>query len=138
MKGADADSAVALWRDEQGDGATKLLVVRQALAVRRARPECFGPGLNGGCHRLDVSGPGRTHVAGFRRGAVGGGGVIALGTRLPVGLDAAGGWHHTELILPAGTWVGQFAEDTFQGSVPVARLLGEFPVALLITQGMEE
>jgi (1->4)-alpha-D-glucan 1-alpha-D-glucosylmutase len=62
------------------------------------------------------------------------GGVVAVATRLPVGLEASGGWQDTALTLPTGAW-----QDLFTGArhvadaagLRLAPLLDRLPVALL-------
>ncbi|HWE91533.1 MAG TPA: malto-oligosyltrehalose synthase, partial [Pseudonocardiaceae bacterium] len=74
-------------------GAAKLLVVRRALRLRRERPELFH-----GYRPLSAEGPAAGHVLAFARD-----GLVAVATRLPIGLDRAGGWRDTVLPLPDGT-----------------------------------
>ena len=62
------------------------------------------------------------------------GGVVAVATRLPVGLSIAG-WGDTALPLPTGAWRdlltgGRFVSDA--EGLPVAGLLERLPVALLV------
>ena len=71
----------------------KLAVVLSALTLRRDRPELFTTYAP-----VAATGEAAEHVLAFDRG-----GVVAVATRLPVGL-AARGWGDTELALPAGTW----------------------------------
>ncbi len=75
-------------------GEAKLLLVHQALTLRRDHPELFG-----GYTPLAAVGDSAGHLIAFDRG-----GAIALATRLPVGLAAAGGWGDTVLPLPEGRW----------------------------------
>jgi len=50
-----------------------------------------------------------------------------------VGLDAAGGWGDTLLILPGGTFTDVVTGWRFDGGeIPVRELLSRFPVALLL------
>ena len=67
------------------------------------------------------------------------GGAITVATRLPAGLEAAGGWGDTTLDLPAGTWRdvltdGSVAERARAGSTALADLLATHPVALLVRE----
>ena len=57
------------------------------------------------------------------------GGAITVGTRLPVGLAAAGGWGDTTITLPAVTDL--LTGRPHRGQVRLADLLGDYPVALL-------
>ena len=68
-------------------GAAKLWLVRQALTVRRDRPELFT-----GYQPLPATGPAAEHLVAFDRG-----GAITVATRLPVTLHRSGGWRDTEL-----------------------------------------
>ena len=109
-------------------GAAKLLVVSRALRLRRDRPELFT-----GYLPLSASGPSADHLVGFDRG-----GVVAIGTRLPIGLAARGGWGDTVLTLATGTWRNVlYGKDspTSTGSVPVDAMLRDYPVAILVREG---
>jgi (1->4)-alpha-D-glucan 1-alpha-D-glucosylmutase len=105
-------------------GAAKLLVVSRTLRARRDHPEWFD-----GYTPVAVSGAAADHVVAFDRG-----GVVAVATRLPVRLAAAGGWGDTALQVPNGAW-----RDLFTGTrvvadaagAPVGELLARLPVALL-------
>jgi (1->4)-alpha-D-glucan 1-alpha-D-glucosylmutase len=109
------------WRPDRDDpeGAAKLLVVSRALRLRRDRP-----GLFSGYAPVTADGPAAEHAVAFDRG-----GAVAVGTRLPVRLERDGGWRDTTLALPAVTDV--LTGRSFTGTVRVADLLAEHPVALL-------
>ncbi len=77
----DHRAAVLAGTDED-DAATKLHVTCTALTLRRERPELFT-----GYAPVPAVGDRAGHVVAFDRG-----GAIAVATRLPVGLAAAGGW----------------------------------------------
>jgi (1->4)-alpha-D-glucan 1-alpha-D-glucosylmutase len=110
---ADLDrlAPAEVWarRDE---GLPKLLVTRDALHLRRRRPEAF---RNGSYEVLAVHGAGAEHVVAFARA----GEVAVVVPRLPVTLERAGGWRDTTVDLP------------WKRAVALGELLGEFPVALL-------
>jgi (1->4)-alpha-D-glucan 1-alpha-D-glucosylmutase len=112
------------WLPEVDDsGAAKLLVVSRALRLRRDRPELFT-----GYTPVTADGPAAEHLVGFDRG-----GAITLATRLPVGLERAGGWGDTRVALPAGRWVDQLTgREHDGGSARLADAFERFPVALLI------
>jgi (1->4)-alpha-D-glucan 1-alpha-D-glucosylmutase len=99
-------------------GAAKLLVVSRALRLRRSRPFT-------GYRAVYAVGPASEHVVAFDRG-----GVVAVATRLPVGLAARGGWAGTTLDLPPGDWTdiltGRPVVDT-----TLASIMDTYPVALL-------
>jgi len=97
----------------------KAAVVMSALTLRRDRPELFTT-----YEPVTATGEAADHVLAFDRG-----GVVAVATRLPVGL-AARGWGDTRLALPPGTWT-----DVLTGRPASARLrdlLASYPVALLV------
>jgi (1->4)-alpha-D-glucan 1-alpha-D-glucosylmutase len=104
-----------------GGGAAKLWVTRQALHARREHPELFT-----GYTPLRATGPAADHLVTFDRG-----GAVALATRLPVGLVAAGGWLDTELELP-DRYVDALTGREQEGRVLVADVLDRYPVALLL------
>jgi (1->4)-alpha-D-glucan 1-alpha-D-glucosylmutase len=101
-------------------GAAKLALTREALTLRRDRPELFTAYAP-----VDARGPRADHVLAFDRG-----GAITVATRLPVGLEAAGGWGETELSLPDGDWHDVITDRP--ASPKLADLLSELPVALLV------
>jgi (1->4)-alpha-D-glucan 1-alpha-D-glucosylmutase len=102
-------------------GAAKLLVTSRALRLRRDR------GLTGYAP-VWARGPAAAHVLAFDRG-----GVIAVATRLPVGLDRRSGWADTELPLPAGIWSDVLTGTRFSGPrAPLSQIMVRYPVALLV------
>lgn len=116
------------WLPEiDASGAVKLLVVSRALRVRRDRPQLFS-----GYTPLPATGPAAQHCVAFDRG-----GVIAVATRLPIGLADLGGWAGTRLTLPSGTWRNVLAGADLPGirnSVVLAEMLNDYPVAILIRE----
>ncbi|MEU4218652.1 malto-oligosyltrehalose synthase [Actinoplanes sp. NPDC026623] len=106
-------------------GAAKLLVTSRTLRLRRNRPELFT-----GYRPAFADGRIRDHVLAFDRG-----GVVAVATRLPVGLSRHGGWHDTSLSLDGHTWTEVFTNTSYGGSrLAVADLLHTYPVALLVRE----
>lgn len=89
LDASDADAAAA-----------KLLVVAHTLRLRRERPELFG-----GYRVVTAVGEASGHVVAFDRGASGGG-AIAVATRLPIGLEARGGWRDTAVLVPRASAAG--------------------------------
>lgn len=114
--------------DEPGNadptGAVKLLITVAGLRIRRSLPDRFTQYVP-----LRVSGASAEHVLAFDRG-----GVIAAVTRLPVALEAGGGWLDTRLELPAGRWIDQLSGNPFTGTVAVAQLFAPRPVAMLVRE----
>ena len=102
-------------------GAAKLWVTTSALRARRDRPELFT-----GYTPVTADGPQSDHLVGFDRG-----GAITLATRLPVGLDRAGGWGETTVELP-GPVTDVLTGATHERRTTVADLLASYPVALLL------
>jgi (1->4)-alpha-D-glucan 1-alpha-D-glucosylmutase len=100
----------------------KLWLVGQALQARRDRPELFTTYVP-----LLVDGPAQDHLVAFDRG-----GAITLATRLPAGLDAAGGWMETTVMLPVGHYVDALTGARVDGRRRIAELLSRYPVALLL------
>ncbi|MGH3752329.1 MAG: malto-oligosyltrehalose synthase [Pseudonocardiaceae bacterium] len=108
--------------DVDSSGAAKLLVVSRALRARRDHPERFT-----GYTPLHADGVAAPHAVAFARR-----GVVAVATRLPVGLATRGGWGETALPLPAGSWTDACTGFSASGSVPLGDLLARYPVALLL------
>ncbi|MCD4850353.1 malto-oligosyltrehalose synthase [Arthrobacter sp. AK01] len=106
--------------------AAKLLVVSRALRLRRDRPELFG-----GYRAVDVHGEAAAHVVAFDRGSDAPG-AVAVGTRLPKRLAADGGWRGTAIELATNVRDELTGATYSAGAVPVATLLGQYPVALLV------
>ncbi|MFC4021737.1 malto-oligosyltrehalose synthase [Micromonospora sp. GCM10011542] len=111
------------WRPPVDDsGAAKLLVVSRTLRLRRAHPELFT-----GYRPVPAHGPAGRHAVAFDRG-----GAIAVATRLPLGLDRAGGWRDTILSLPVNEVTDLFTGRVYSGGeTSLADLLADYPVALL-------
>ena len=86
----DFDAAVAGLVDGSNE---KQALTAEALRLRRDRPELFTS-----YDAVPAEGPAAEHVLAFDRG-----GAITVATRLPLGLQAKGGWGDTVLRLPDGT-----------------------------------
>ncbi|MFC6592660.1 hypothetical protein ACFP81_12095 [Deinococcus lacus] len=99
----------------------KLLLTQRALHLRRDRPELFS-----GYQPLHAVGSRAEHVFAFDRG-----GAISVVTRLPLGLQRAGGWEETCLALPSGTWRDALTNLDWSGQPLLSELLRQLPVALL-------
>jgi (1->4)-alpha-D-glucan 1-alpha-D-glucosylmutase len=106
--------------------AEKAALTRAALRLRRRRPEVFGE--SAAYEPLHARGQGAAHCLAFARS----GEVITAVTRLSRRLEEEGGWHDTQLPLPAGRWADLLAPgQEFTGHARVEALFGRLPVALL-------
>ncbi len=108
-------------------GLPKLWTVRHALQARYDRAQSFGE--SGEYHPLAARGAKAAHVIAYMRG----GNVIVVVPRLVIGLG--GNWGDTTLDLPQGAWQNRLTGDVeAEASLSMNKLLGRFPVALLIKQ----
>lgn len=104
--------------------ARKLALTAALLRLRRSRPELFT-----GYAPLPARGPAAEHCVAYARSAD----LVVAVTRLSLRLAAAGGWRTTALELPPGRWTPLDAPGpSFTGGVPLAALLAESPVAVLV------
>ena len=81
--------------------------------------------------RCRAGGPAAEHAVAFQRSPA----LVAVATRLPVGLAAAGGWRDTVLPLPDGAtdWWDVITGAPVERRAPrLADLLERYPVALLV------
>ncbi len=101
-------------------GEAKLRVTSTVLRLRRDEPELFR-----GYTPVSASGPAADHLVAYDRG-----GLVAVATRLPVRLAAAGGWAGTVLDVD-GDWTDRLTGRSWTGPIPLADLLGTYPVAVL-------
>jgi (1->4)-alpha-D-glucan 1-alpha-D-glucosylmutase len=104
-------------------GAEKLWLIRRALEVRRARPECFD--ARGVYTSLAVVGEERRRVVAFQRGA----GVVVVAPRLTLSLTR--GWRGTRVVLPEGRFVDVLTQEPVV-SGRLEDIVARFPVALLV------
>jgi (1->4)-alpha-D-glucan 1-alpha-D-glucosylmutase len=103
-------------------GAAKLLVTSRALRLRRDHPELFTRYAP-----LRAFGPAADHVVAFDRGD-----VVAVATRLPVGLERSGGWKDTVLPLAGRAVIDMVTGRELEGgTIELGKLLSHYPVALL-------
>ncbi|WP_311213656.1 MULTISPECIES: malto-oligosyltrehalose synthase [unclassified Arthrobacter] len=116
------NGAVPLFTEE----AAKLLVVSRALRLRRDRPELFG-----GYLPVAAQGAAADHVVAFDRGADRGG-ALTVATRLPKRLEREGGWRDTAIELSVNARDELTGATYGAGTVPLATLLEQYPVALLV------
>jgi (1->4)-alpha-D-glucan 1-alpha-D-glucosylmutase len=112
--------------DEGAPTESKLRVTASALRLRRERPASF----DGSYTPLHAQGSAAGHAVAYLRGAD----VIAVVTRLPMGLAECGGWGDTTLSLPPGSWVDRLSGRAHTGRAPLSEMLATLPVALLVHQ----
>ena len=106
------------------EGLPKLHVIHECLTLRRERPEFFGP--EAAYTALLASGAKARHVVAYLRGNS----VITIAPRHTLTLDY---WRSTSLKIPEGNWRNRLTGETLgSGETPLATLLKEFPVALLV------
>jgi (1->4)-alpha-D-glucan 1-alpha-D-glucosylmutase len=111
------------WLPEvDASGAAKLLVTTRVLRLRRDRPELFT-----GYRPVPAQGPAAEHAVAFARD-----GLVAVCTRLPIGLASAGGWRDTVLPLPNGEWTDVITGRPVSAAPPLSELLSVYPVALVV------
>jgi (1->4)-alpha-D-glucan 1-alpha-D-glucosylmutase len=109
--------------DVDASGAAKLHVTRAAMRLRRDRPELFGD-----YNPIAALGPAQAHIIAYDRGS-----VIAVATRLPVGLADRGGFGiEDRLPLPPGRWIDELTPNAYESEAPLGNLLAKYPVALLV------
>jgi (1->4)-alpha-D-glucan 1-alpha-D-glucosylmutase len=102
-------------------GRAKLWVVSRTLRLRRDWPDLFDRYVP-----IEVTGAAADSAVAFDRG-----GAITVATRLPVRLQRAGGWRGTALDLGGGA-TDVISGRSFRGELPLAELLADYPVALLV------
>ncbi|MFF0147514.1 malto-oligosyltrehalose synthase [Amycolatopsis sulphurea] len=106
-------------------GAAKLLVVHRVLTLRRDRPELFT-----GYRPLHAEGVAADHLLAFERGER----LVVAVTRLPLGLERAGGWRGTVLPLRDGEWTDVLTRRAVGDAPRAAALFDRYPVALLVRE----
>lgn len=93
--------------------------------MRRARPGAFG--TDSTYEPLYARGPASDHAVAFTRNDE----VLTIAPRLV--LKLGGDWAGTTLAIPPGRWSNVLdGRDHEEGDVPLADLLGDFPIALLV------
>ncbi|MBO2452030.1 malto-oligosyltrehalose synthase [Actinomadura barringtoniae] len=102
----------------------KLLVTARVLRLLRAWPD-----VSAAAYRpVRASGHAAEHVVAFGRGPR----LVAVATRLPVGLERRGGWRDTRMEVGGGAWRDVLTGRLWQGSrLRLGDVLGSLPVALL-------
>ncbi len=119
-------TAADAWAGHPDSGSPKLLLIRDALALRARRPESFD--ARGVYAPLRAEGRFSDDVIAFIRGAPAA--VIAIAQRRS--LSRRGRWGDTMISLPDGDWRNVCDGAPVRGGpTPLAGLLAAFPVALL-------
>ena len=108
-----------------GEGLPKMHVIREALSLRRRRPEAFAPGAEGCYGSLLATGPRLAHLVAFRRGDY----IAVIVPRLTAKMG--NDWGDTEVELGDGVFTNLLDRSVHEGKVPVRLLFENFPVALL-------
>lgn len=109
--------------DVDASGAAKLLVTSRALRARRGRAELFTRYAP-----LPVIGEAARHAVALDRG-----GAVTIATRLPVGLDARGGFGDTRIVFPQRAVVDVLSGRHYDGGeLRLDDVLRPYPVALLL------
>ncbi|WP_010534348.1 malto-oligosyltrehalose synthase [Brachybacterium squillarum] len=120
-------------RRPDGIGDEKQWLTHRALVLRQERPELFR-GREATYRPLPTS---TAHALAFGRG-VGEGPLeaVTVVTRLAHGLAQRGGWGDARLELPEGRWRDALTgREIAGGTVRLAELLTDWPVALLVRRG---
>jgi (1->4)-alpha-D-glucan 1-alpha-D-glucosylmutase len=126
MTGGDIAAQVMMRIDE---GLPKMWTIHKALELRRERPDCFG--AEGEYTPLEVDGAKHDHVIAYLRGED----VVTVVPRLTLKLDGA--WKDTIVVLPKGRWRNRLTGGVVAGGVITMKmLLKDFPVALLVREGV--
>jgi (1->4)-alpha-D-glucan 1-alpha-D-glucosylmutase len=119
-------TAAWAWASDRDEGAPKLLLIRDALALRARRPEAFG--VPGTYLPVRAQGEFADDVIAFIRGSPAA--VIAIAQRRA--LTRMGRWGDTMISLPDGDWRNVCDGSRVTGGLrALPDLLGAFPVALL-------
>jgi (1->4)-alpha-D-glucan 1-alpha-D-glucosylmutase len=104
-------------------GAAKLLVTSRTLRLRRDHPELFTRYAP-----VPAFGSAARHLLAFDRGD-----VVAVATRLPLGLELGGGWGTTSIVLAGRPVVDVLTGTEFAGGeLRLSEVLARYPVALLV------
>jgi len=109
--------------DIDASGAAKMLVTSRALRARRDRAELFTRYAP-----LPVIGEAAQHAIALDRG-----GAVTVATRLPIGLEARGGFGDTVIVLPQRPVIDVLSGRHYDGGeLRLDDLLRPLPVALLL------
>jgi (1->4)-alpha-D-glucan 1-alpha-D-glucosylmutase len=126
MTGTDVAAQVMMRAEE---GLPKMWAIHKALELRRERPDCFDAEAE--YTPIEVDGAKHDHVIAYLRGED----VVTVVPRLTLKLD--GSWKDTIVVLPKGRWRNRLTGAGMDGGVITMKmLLKDFPVALLVREGV--
>lgn len=123
LMGQLRELSLAQIKERWHEGLPKLWLIRQALRLRRERPEVFGS--EGRYAPLHAEGTYAEHVVAYLRSDV----VAVITPRWTRQLH--GEWQDTTMTFPAGEWGNVLTRERWSGRVLLQDLMREFPVALL-------
>ena len=103
-------------------GSAKLWLTAHLLRARRDRSDLFTS-----YRHLAVRGAATDHALAYDRG-----GAIAVATRLPAGLERAGGWGDATIEVGRTPLHDVLSGRSYAGEVALADLLSTYPCALLV------
>jgi (1->4)-alpha-D-glucan 1-alpha-D-glucosylmutase len=127
VKSAAVSDVAARLGDADDPGLPKMFVVHDCLTLRREHPEWFGQEAT--YTPVEAQGAKAQCVVAFTRGDH----VLTVAPRLP--LTVCADWTGTTLEIPGGSWKNRLTgESVGGGTIEVAELLKEFPVALLVRE----
>jgi len=112
-------------------GLAKLWLIQRVLRLRQRRPELFDAAAR--YVPSKAIGKRAEHVIAFGRGA----GLVVVAPRLVSGIGwPAPQWGDTTVELAEGPWHDELSDAEHKGgTVKLARLLGAFPMAVLVREG---
>ena len=117
---------VAQVMDRMDEGLPKLWTIHKALTLRAEHPDWFG--AEAAYVPIDARGPIAEHVIALLRGDR----VLAVAPRWS---QATAAWQDTSIAVPPGRWRNRLTEEVIDGgNVLLDKLLGVFPVALLVRE----
>jgi (1->4)-alpha-D-glucan 1-alpha-D-glucosylmutase len=129
MRGMMGENVAARVMERIDDGMPKMWVIHQALQLRRQHPEWFG--ADSAYTPLSVSGSRADHVIAYAR-------CNNVATVVPrLTMKVMDSWRDTAVVLPEGTWSNWLTGAAMNGGpVQMRTLVREFPVALLVREGV--
>jgi (1->4)-alpha-D-glucan 1-alpha-D-glucosylmutase len=129
MRGMIGENVAARVMERMDDGMPKMWVIHQALQLRHERPELFS--ADAAYMPLVVGGGRSDNVIAYMRSNA----VATIVPRLTMKVMDA--WRDTTVVLPEGTWTNRLTGAAMNGgAVQMRSLAREFPVALLVREGV--